>query len=232
MFVPFGASHLTALALIVGAACVLIVVGRLWNAPWLIGTIRAALAMLLIACWVIWFLFMYAQGWISVATLLPMHLCDWATIVVTITLFHPNQRTYELGYFWALGGTLQALLTPALALDFPNPAFVVFFALHGGVIVSVLFLTLGLRMRPRASSIPHVAAWSFAYLAAALAINALFGTNFGFLSGKPAEPSLLDYLGPWPVYIAEEVLLAAALIALLYAPFYFYDQVVVRRAHR
>lgn len=232
MFALFGASHVVVLALIGGAACLLIVVGRLWNVARLTATIRAALAMFLIVCWAIWFLYVYAQGWISVATLLPMHLCDWATIAVVVTLLYPNQRSYELAYFWALSGTLQALLTPALTLDFPSPAFVLFFSLHGGVIASVLFLTLGIGMRPWPSSIPRVAAWSFAYLVAALAINALFRTNFGFLSAKPAEPSLLDYLGPWPIYIAEEVLLGAVLIALLYAPFYFYDRSVAGRAHR
>ena len=115
---------------------------RRWRAPGLDRTVRAALSALLIGSWVAWVILVYAQGWNSVGTLLPMNLCDWATIVVTISLLFPNQWSYELAYFWALGGTLQALITPALALDFPDPAFVIFFALHGGVIVSVLFLTV------------------------------------------------------------------------------------------
>ncbi len=40
-----------------------------------------------------------------------MHLCSWAVVTAVITLIYPNQLTYELCYFWALGGTLQALMT-------------------------------------------------------------------------------------------------------------------------
>ncbi|MBU6443284.1 MAG: TIGR02206 family membrane protein [Alphaproteobacteria bacterium] len=230
MFVPLGTSHLVALALVMTAAAGFIAAVRRRNVPRLVRAVRAALAALLAGSWMAWVIFVYAQGWSSVGTLLPMNLCDWATIVVEITLLFPNQRSYELGYFWVLGGTLQALVTPALALDFPSPAFVIFFALHGGVMVSILFLTIGVEMRPWPSSIPRVAFWSLVYLATTLTINARFGTNFGFLSAKPPEPSLLDYLSPWPIYIVEEILLGGAIIVLLYAPYLIHDRIAARRA--
>ena len=107
----------------------------------------------------------------------------------------------------------------------------IFFVLHGGVIVSVLFLTLGLRMRPWPSSIPRVVIWSASYLVSAIVVNAAFGTNFGFLSAKAAQPSLLDYLAPWPYYIIELVLVGLGTIAALYAPFFFRDWIAGRRRH-
>lgn len=229
MFIQFGTSHLVVLALILGVAIALIAIVRLWAGPQLVRTLRWTLAALLMTGWALWLLLVYAEGWVSIATVLPMQLCDWATIAVTVTLVWPNQRTYELGYFWALGGTLQALLTPNLAVDFPDPRFTIFFALHGGVIVAALLLTFGLRMRPWPASIPRVVAWSLIYLAAAVAVNALFGTNFGFLTARPVQPSLLDYLAPWPCYIGEMVLLAAGVIALLYAPFFVRDRFAGRR---
>ncbi|MGH3524247.1 MAG: TIGR02206 family membrane protein, partial [Mycobacterium sp.] len=39
------------------------------------------------------------------------------------------------------------------------------------------------------------------------------GTDYGFLNGKPATTSLLDVLGPWPVYL----LTAATLILIVWA---------------
>jgi len=226
-FVPFDASHLSALAATFGTSLILVAIAWAW--PSLAATIRFTLAAVLLATWALRFILLYDRGSFSVATTLPMYLCDWATVVVTISLLRPNQRTYDLAYFWGLGGTLQALLTPDLAIDFPDLQFVIFFILHGGVIVSVLFLTLGLRMRPWPASVPRVVVWSFVYLAAAIAVNAVFGTNFSYLRAKPLQPSLLDFLSPWPCYIAEMLPLGGVFIILLYSPFFVQDWSVSRR---
>jgi long-chain acyl-CoA synthetase len=222
-FVLFEESHLGALAATAAVSLILIVTARIWASYWIAAAIRWILAGFLIAGWALWFVLLYNKGWFSAATILPMQLCDWAALVTIITLIRSNQRTYELAYFWALGGTLQALLTPDLAIDFPDPRFLIFFALHGGVIASVLFLTLGLKMRPWPSSIPRVILWSLAYLVAAIAVNGIFGTNFGYLAAKPAQPSLLVFLAPWPYYIAEMMLLGGGFIILLYTPFLIWD---------
>jgi hypothetical integral membrane protein (TIGR02206 family) len=182
----------------------------------------------LIATWVLWYWLIATRGWLSPQTLLPMDLCDWATIAALATLLRPNQRSYELAYFWALSGTLQALVTPDLFYDSPDLRFVVFFAFHGGTVAAVLFLTLAAGMRPWPASIPRVLARSSLYLVAALATNWAFGTNFGYLSAKPANPSLLDVMGPWPLYIVELVGLAVLYVVVLYLPFFIAD----RRARR
>jgi hypothetical integral membrane protein (TIGR02206 family) len=48
--------------------------------------------------------------------------------------------------------------------------------------------------------------------------NAAVGTNYGFLNAKPPESSLLDLLGPWPVYVLEEAAVIVAGWALLTWP--------------
>ena len=228
-FVPFEVSHLSALAVTFVTSLVLVAIAQTWSNRRLAATIRWVLAALLITNWLLWLALLYNMGWLSPATILPANLCDWATIVVIITLIRPNQRTYELAYFWGFGGTLQALLTPDLAADFPDLRFLIFFALHGGVIASVLVLTLGMRMRPWLSSIPRVIAWSLVYLVTAIVVNAVFGTNFGYLMTKPTQPSLLDFLAPWPYYIGEMMLLGGGFIVLFYSPFLIWDRLARNR---
>lgn len=223
-FVAFGASHLLVIALTFIVPAGLAVVAQGLRSERFARAVCVAFAVGLITIWLVWYELIAARGWISAETILPMNLCDWATLATLATLLRPNQRSYELAYFWALSGTLQALVTPELYYDFPDLRFIVFFALHGGTIAAVLFLTFARSMRPLLASLPRVIAWSLFYLAAALAVNRLFGTNFGYLSTKPTTPSLLDAMGPWPVYIVELAGVGILYVLVLYAPFFVADR--------
>jgi uncharacterized membrane protein YwaF len=50
-----------------------------------------------------------------------------------------------------------------------------------------------------------------------LCLNAALGSNYGYVNGKPSEATVLDVLGPWPLYVVVEmavVLVGWALITL------------------
>ena len=221
-FILFGPNHLTVLALTFVVPVVLaLLTRRSVNA---VNAFRFVFAVWLIGTWILWFWMIFHFGWQSAQTLLPMHLCDWATIAAIITLLWPNQKTYELAYFWCLCGTLLAMMTPDLAYGFPDLRFIVFFAFHGGVIAATLYLTFAANMRPTPRSIPRVMAWSLFYLVAAGSVNWLFKVNFGFLSAKPAAATMMNALAPWPWYIGEMVLIGIVLILVFYAPFFIWDR--------
>jgi|SRR5579862_4170624 len=229
-FAAFGPSHLAVFALTLAVPLALAVIARRAQSERLARWIALAFAALLVATWAAWFRLIAERGWISPQTILPMDLCDWATIATIVALVSESRRAYELAYFWALSGTLQALVTPELYYDFPDLRFIVFFGFHGGTIAAVLFLTLARGQRPRLSSLPRIITWSLVYLVSALAVNRLFHTNFGYLSAKPATPSLLDLMGPWPIYIAELAALGIFYVLALYAPFFVADLLRRRRA--
>lgn len=229
-FVRFGAAHFAVIAVTFCLPLVLAALTRRMHSRRFERAVSLAFAAELIATWVLWYWLILSRGWLLVGIILPMNLCDWAAIAAIVTLIHPNQRSYELTWFWSLSGTLQALLTPDLAYGFPDLRFIVFFSFHGAVVASAIYLTVGLGWRPRPRSIPRVAAWSVAYFLCALAANALFHANFGYLSSKPAEHSLLDFLGPWPVYDFALFGVGLLFLALLYAPFLLAD--MTRAARR
>ena len=228
-FVLFGTAHLTAIALAFAVPLVLALAVRLSGSAGLRDIVRWVFAAELIATYALWYWLLYERGWMAVGNMLPMHLCDWAAIVCIVSLLRPNQRTYELAYFWALTGTVQATLTPELAMGWPDWRFVVFFAFHCGVIAAVLYMTLGMKMRPYPKSIPRVVGWTLLYGVAAGLVDWIFGVNFGFLAAKSRNGSVLDLLSPWPWYIAELVPIALVLILILYSPFFAADQVSRRR---
>jgi len=223
-FVFFGTAHVAAIALAFVVPVVLAAAVRLSGSMALANALRWAIALELVATYALWYWLLYERGWFGIASALPMHLCDWAAIAAIVTLIVPNQSGYELAYFWALTGTLQAMLTPQLSLGWPDLRFVVFFGFHCGVIAAVLYMTLGLKMRPFPASIPRVAAWTLFYGAAAATVDWLFDVNFGFLRAKSTNPSVLDLLSPWPWYIAELVPIGFVLILILYAPFFIADR--------
>ncbi len=223
-FERFGPAHLWAIALTMFAPLVLCAFSRSSRSGVADRMIRWLFVALLVGDEILRYFLLRRHGALAIETIAPMHLCDWAAITAVITLVHPNQRTYELCYFWALGGTLQALITPDLPYGFPDLRFINFFALHGGVIASALYMTLCLGMRPVAGSLPRVLGWSAVYLAAAVGTNFVFKTNFGYLREKPSHPSLFDYMAPWPFYIAQLIPLAIAFCLVCYLPFFLIDR--------
>ncbi|MFH1067091.1 MAG: TIGR02206 family membrane protein [bacterium] len=215
-FVIFGATHWLIFGLMACATIACVLAAR----RGFIRTVDYSLALILIASKLTTFLLAWRDGNLSWQNALPMHLCDWAAFCVIITLVWRRQWIYEIAYFWGLAGTLQAVLTPDLSFAFPNPRFITFFVSHCGLIVAVLYLTLGAKMRPSRFSVLKVFGFTQIYLLVTFGVNKLFSANYGYLCAKPQHHSLMDYLGPWPFYILSMEILALILFALLYSPFW------------
>jgi hypothetical integral membrane protein (TIGR02206 family) len=159
------------------------------------------------------------EGWLRWTALLPLELCDAALVLAVVTLAAPRRATAEVVYFWAGSGTLLAMLTPELPWNFPRWEFVVFFGLHGLVLVAALVLVFGLGLRPRPGAPLRVFGITAAWAALAGLVNLALGTNYMYLRHKPIVPTPLDWMGPWPVYIAVGAAVALGLFLVLALPF-------------
>ncbi len=180
---------------------------------------RWALALLLTANKVAvlgWGIIVQKAPWPSA---LPLHLCDVATVLLVACCVWRWERGYELAYFWGLAGTLQAVLTPDIREGFPSFRFVTFFLSHCGVVGGVIFLAVASGYRVGPGSIVRAFLWLQLYAVVAGGVNALAGTNYGYLCRKPQGASLMDYLGPWPWYILSLEAIALLSFAVYWLPF-------------
>jgi hypothetical integral membrane protein (TIGR02206 family) len=217
-FVLFGTPHVTALALTLAAPLLLAAPAR-WGWLSLDRLARFCLAAFLVFGWISWLILFAQRGWLDIGNGLPLNLCDWACIALVIALLTRNQFAYELGYFWGLGGTLQGMITPDVAYDFPDPQFLFFFVEHGGIVAALLYLTLGTGLRPKAASLPRVAGATLIYVLIAGVADWWLGTNYGFLRAKPPGTTLLSFMSPWPWYILELAVAGALSLMVYYLPF-------------
>ena len=156
---------------------------------------------------------------------LPLHLCGMTVVLGAFMLWLRSYRLYEVLYYWGTGGAIIALLMPDILLGFPHPVYLLFFLNHGLGLLAVLFATLVMGFRPRPRSLLIVLPVTAAYALVMYPVNVMLGSNYLFLRAKPAQPSLLDWFGPWPSYLPALVAMAAVALTLLYVPFAVADWV-------
>lgn len=149
---------------------------------------------------------------------LPLHLTDVVTIVSVAALWTARPRLVELTYFWALTASLQAVLTPNLTERTATIFVFTFFITHSGAIVAAILLVAGRGIVPPAGAVRRMFGATLVVAAAAAAGDLITGGNYMFLRSKPSTASLLDVMGPWPVYIASAAVLGLALFALIDLP--------------
>lgn len=208
--------HTGALAVIALAVAAMTAAARRRPGRW-IRLLAAVLVIDELSWWI--YLLDGGQPGAPVAQSLPLQLCDVAIFVAAIALWTRQRFLVEVTYFWALAGTIQALLTPDLPQHFPSYPYFQYYIAHGGVVGAALLLVAGLKIYPRPSAVLKVAALTLVYAALVGSIDALTQSNYMYLRSKPPGGSLLDLLGPWPFYIFGAAVVGAVLFAVLDAPF-------------
>jgi hypothetical integral membrane protein (TIGR02206 family) len=144
----------------------------------------------------------------------PLRLTDLATVAAAYALWSQRHWAYALTYYWGLVLSAQALISPVLkSPDFPHYEFLAFWAIHLLVVWAAIYLTWGRGLRPQWRSYRITVVVTAIWAVITFTFNVIAGTNYSFFNEKPDSASLLDYLGPWPVYIFT----ASALIVLVWA---------------
>lgn len=148
-----------------------------------------------------------------------LHLCSAAIILIVIMLVRYNQTLFEIVYFWGLGGAIQALITPDITYSgFPHFRFFQVFFSHGMIIAAVFYFIFSERKKLRKGALLRVLIITNAYAMIVFVINQIAGTNYLFVNRKPDTASLIDALGPWPVYLIWLEVIMVIVFSLLYLP--------------
>jgi hypothetical integral membrane protein (TIGR02206 family) len=224
-FHPYGLPHLLVILLTATLPFALAALVRRSKSQRLERAIVVTLSALLVLNYATYLLFVrFRGGVVSWQQLLPLQLCDWGMVVVIVAMLTQRQHWFEVAYFWGIGGTVQAVLTPNLHFGFPDFRFFSFFISHCGIIVGIVFLMLTRRYRPEPMSLVRVWLWSELYFVITIIADQLTGYNYGYLLHKPDTASILDFLSnSRPLYLLQMHGVALLFFLVLYAPFAIVD---------
>ncbi|WP_066049187.1 YwaF family protein [Robertmurraya korlensis] len=164
-----------------------------------------------------WWL-MKGEQW-DLSFTLPLQLCSISLLLSLLLLLTKNEFIFQLVYYLGLSGAVQALLTPELFVGFPHFRFFQFFVTHMMIIWVAVYFLFVKSYRPTFKGL-----WQAFFCLNGIALFVFFinhwvDGNYMFLAGKPVNPTLLDYLGPYPYYILSLEGIALFLFTMLFLPF-------------
>ncbi len=223
-FTAYGTSHQVVIGLLALGVVVLIFVGRSQRSAETGVLVGRLLAVALLAITLPLQVLYFTPAYWSLQRTLPLQLCDLAWMAAAYALWTRRPWAVALTYYWGLTLTTQAILTPDLAAEFPDPVFLLFWAMHLMVVWAAVYLTWGLGLTPDWRSYRTALFATAVWAVTMLGLNAIAGTNYGYLNAKPRSGSILDLLGPWPWYVLAESLVIIVVWALVTWPWVALDR--------
>ena len=221
-FQTFGTPHLVAIGVTAGLPILLATLARRRASERLATGIGYFLAVvLMINEGTYWGYRLAAAGFGSfLRDHLPLQICGVAVWLTIAALILRHEQAYEVAYFWGLVGSLNAVITPGgLTVDFPEYRSFQYFVSHSGIVVGVLYATLGLRMRPTLGGLFRAFLWLHVLAIVVGIVNTLNGSNYMFLSKPPSGTVSPFFSAPWPWYLPILDLLALGFFFLALLPF-------------
>jgi hypothetical integral membrane protein (TIGR02206 family) len=220
VFQLFSPAHMITLTVFLIPIFLLFAFRKRLREPGINRLARVSLFFVLVLSEVSLQVWLWWSGYWSYQYSLPLHLSSISLILSAVLLLTKQYRLFEFTYFVGVGSALQAMLTPDISLyTFPHYRFIHFFISHGGTVVANLFMVFVEGYRPTGKSIWKAFMWLNGYTFVIFIVNFLIDGNYMYISEKPINPSLIDYLGPWPWYILSLEVIALLTFVTLYLPF-------------
>lgn len=128
----------------------------------------------------------FSRGNWTLATVLPLNMCDFTFMAAIIFLLTKNQLAFEITCFWGIPGGILSFWTPRFLLrgyDF----FIVlnYFTAHAATFFAVFWGFLIFKIRPREKIAFKIFLWSHLLIPTMGSLNYLMGTNFMYINKAP-----------------------------------------------
>lgn len=217
-FETYGPSHLTVLAIFAVGVLLVVLAGRRLRGTETEQPVRRAFAVAIVAIALPLQILQFTPDEWNLQTSLPFQLCDFGWLFAVHALWTRNRLSSTITYLWGITLTTQGIFTPDLASDFPEPRFLMFWGMHLLIVWAAFLVVPGLRILPTWRTYWQTIAITLVWAVSAYVFNVIADTNYGYLNRLPKNASLLDYLGPWPVYVVLEIAIVAVVWALLTWP--------------
>ena len=200
-FQVFSGQHYLLLALFAVSAVGIVLLGRTQRTGSASLVTRRVLAVAILFVSVPSQVYWLSPGVFDAGSSIPLELCDLAWMTAVWALWTQRPLPTALTYYWGLTLTLQGVLTPSLSHVFPEYEFFVFWAKHILVVLAALYLTVGLGRGPSWRDYRWSVAVTAGWAVVVYGIDVALDANYGYLVRKPPSASLLDAMGPWPIYL-------------------------------
>lgn len=160
---------------------------------------------------------------------LPISVCGWVAIFASYMLIGKSQTLFDICYFWALAGSIFALITPTV-ITYTGPTrfrYYQFWVEHLAAYVAIFYMIFVHKMRPNIKSFIRAYAGIIILAVIAYIANRLIGpgANYLFMARPEDTPSILDILpANFVVRILIMVSVITALFVIVYLPWYIKDK--------
>ena len=215
-FSLFSSSHMAMIVLyLVLLAAILLNYKKIAANQQLKNRIRWSFAGILIISVVSYHTWMIVNDTWRLGHSLPLHITSLSGILAIFSLITLNKKLIKMTFFIGFVSTGLAVITPDLAHDFPHYRYWQFFLHHIVVSVASLYLVLVIDLHITLKHCLTVFGGLLVYaLVIGVIVNPALDANYLFLSGAPANETLLNHLGSGAIYIVSLVAIAFVVFLL------------------
>jgi len=218
-FRSFTPTHAAAVVCVTAVIACLVIVARAWRDTRRQRVLEWAIAGAIVALRAGVFVWNLMPSRISLATALPLQICDLTALCSAAALVTRRRFVTAIAYFWGLALSIQGLLQPDLAVGPHSLSFWLFWLHHALIVGAAVYLVAVRHFHPTRRDLVISVGAGLVYVAVVFVVDMLLGVNYGYLGkGLPSQPTLLSWLGPWPWRVAVMAALGAAAMSLLWVP--------------